>query len=323
MSKKVKFIEVNSELAAGTRGASLGVGAVKTASLNKKNDFFKHYESVEVRVYNEKLWDDEQNFPKAKRIDGVHQVLQNVSDAVSKEIELHYPVVLAGDHSTAAGTICGIKKANPNKRLGVIWIDAHADLHTPYTTPSGNMHGMPLAIAMAEDNLESQVNEVKGETLELWEKCKNVGIEGPKLNPEDLVFIVVRDTEKPEDDFIARHDIKNFTYDEVKEKGVLEVAKESLERLSECDMIYITFDVDSIDSKFSKGTGTPVPNESNPYAYGLTPDEAKELNVALVKNDKVVCWEMVEVNPTLDTVNKMAENTFDVLEAVVKEIEKK
>lgn len=316
MSKKVKFIEVNSELAAGTRGASLGVGAVKTASLNKKNDFFKHYESVEVQVHNEKLWDDENKFPKAKRIDGVYQVLKNVSDAVSHEIKNNYPVVLAGDHSTAAGSICGIKAANPDKRLGVIWIDAHADLHTPYTTPSGNIHGMPLAIAMAEDNLESKVNEVKGETLELWEKCKKVGIDGAKLNPEDLVFIVVRDTEKPEDEFIARNNIKNYSYDEVKEKGVKKVADETLDRLSDCDIIYITFDVDSIDSKFSMGTGTPVPN-------GLTPDEAKELNVALVKSEKVVCWEMVEVNPTLDTINKMAENTFDVLEAVVKEIEKK
>ena len=316
MANKIKFIEVNSELAAGTRGASLGIGAVKTASLNKKNDFFKHYESVEVQVHNEKLWDDEFKYPKAKRIDGVYQVLKNVSEAVSSEIVNNYPVVLAGDHSTAAGTICGIKTANPDMRLGVIWIDAHADLHTPYTTPSGNIHGMPLAIAMAEDNLESKVNEVQGETLELWEKCKKVGVDGAKLNPEDLVFIVVRDTEKPEDEFIARHNIKNYSYDEVKEKGVQKVADETLDKLSDCDIIYITFDVDSIDSKFSVGTGTPVPN-------GLTPDEAKELNVALVKSDKVVCWEMVEVNPTLDTVNKMAENTFDVLEAVVKEIEKK
>ena len=315
MGKKVKFIEVNSELAAGTRGASLGVGAVKTASLNKKNDFFKHYESTVVEVYNEKLWDDEQKYPKAKRIDGVLKVLENVSDAVKTEVKDNYPVVLAGDHSTAAGTICGLKAANPDKRLGVIWIDAHGDLHTPYTTPSGNMHGMPLAIALAEDNRECEINQVKGETLELWEKCKNVGVDGAKLTPDDLVFIVVRDTEKPEDDFIARKSIKNFSYDEVKEKGVQKVADETLERLKDCDMIYISFDVDSIDSKFSVGTGTPVPN-------GLTPDEAKELNVALVKSDKVVCWEMVEVNPTLDTVNKMAENTFDVLEAVVNEIGK-
>lgn len=316
MGTKIKFIEVNSELAAGTRGASLGIGAVKTASLNKKNDFFKHYESTEVEVYNEKLWDDEFKYPNAKRIDGVYQVLKNVSDTVSSEIKNNYPVVLAGDHSTAAGTICGIKAANPDKRLGVVWVDAHADLHTPYTTPSGNMHGMPLAIALAENNESLKVNDIKGETLDYWIKCKNIGVEGAKMKPEDLVFIVVRDTEEPEDKYIAQENIKNFTYDEVKQKGVKQIATETLERLKDCDMIYISFDVDSMDSKFSVGTGTPVPD-------GLTPDEAKELNVALVKSDKVVCWEMVEVNPTLDTVNEMAENAFDVLEAVVKEIEKK
>ena len=315
MNKKIKFIEVCSELAAGTRGASLGIGAVKTASLNKKNDFFKHYPSTEVEVFNEKLWDDEFKYPNAKRIDGVYNVLQNVSDTVSLEIKNNYPVVLAGDHSTAAGTICGIKAAYPDKRLGVVWIDAHADLHTPYTTPSGNMHGMPLAIALAENNESLKVNEIKGETLEYWNKCKNIGIEGAKLKPEDLVFIVVRDTEEPEDKYIAQENIKNFPYDEVKQKGVQKIADETLERLKDCDMIYISFDVDSMDSKFSVGTGTPVPN-------GLTPAEAKELNVALVKSDKVVCWEMVEVNPTLDTVNKMAENAFDVLEAVVNEIGK-
>lgn len=316
MSRVIKLIEVNSELAAGTRGASLGVGAVKAASFNKNNDFFKNFDPVQVEVYNEKLWDDPQMFPTAKRIDGVYQVLKNVSEAVSNEIKHHFPIVLAGDHSTAAGTICGVKSAYPDKKLGVIWVDAHADLHTPYTTPSGNMHGMPLAIALAENNESCQVNEVKGITLEYWEKCKKIGVEGAKLTPRDLVFIVVRDTEEPEDKFMTRYDIRNFTYNEVKEKGVQRIAKEALEYLSHCDIVYISFDVDSMDSKFSMGTGTPVPD-------GLTPEEAKELNVALVKSEKVVCWEMVEINPTLDTVNKMAENAFNVLEAVVKEIEKK
>lgn len=314
MPKKIQLIEVNSELGAGTRGASLGVGAVKTASLKTSSNLFKHYKSIEVEVYNEKLWDDEKKYPTAKRVDGIVQVLNNVSDTVSKVIKTNYPIVLAGDHSTAAGTIAGVKNAHPNKRLGVIWIDAHADLHTPYTSPTGNVHGMPLSMALAQDNLESKVKDVDDATLKYWEQCKNIGIEGAKLNPEDLVFIVVRDTEQPEDDLISRHQIKNFNYDEVKEKGVQAIANETLDLLSACDMIYISFDVDSMDSKFSVGTGTPVPN-------GLTPEEAKALNVALVKSDKVVCWEMVEVNPTLDTVNKMAVNAFSVLDAVVNTLE--
>ena len=79
---------------------------------------------------------------------------------------------MGGDHSTAAGTIAGIKKAYPDRRLGVIWIDAHADIHSPYTTPSGNMHGMPLGVATTSDNLDRQINDLDEETNQLWEMCK-------------------------------------------------------------------------------------------------------------------------------------------------------
>ena len=137
------------------------------------------------------LLDTSVKFPYAKRIEGLVQVFQSVSDNVKELLDLQkFPLIIASDHGSAGGTIAGIKAAHPNKRLGVVWVDAHADLHTPYTTPSGNMHGMPLAIAMAEDNLPSKVNEVKGETLEFWEKCKNIGIEGAKLNPEDLNLLL-------------------------------------------------------------------------------------------------------------------------------------
>jgi arginase len=311
--RKIKLVEVRSEIAAGTRGASLGIDALKIASLDKKSNFFTKFDPINVPDANNYLWKGNK-FPYAKYIDGVYQVLKNVYSTIeSLRLEKKFPIVLAGDHSTAAGTIMGIKAAHPDKRLGVIWIDAHADLHTPYTTPSGNMHGMPLAMVLQEDNLLSQINEPCEDTINYWNKIKNIGGNFPKILAQDLVFISVRDTETPENELIQRNLIKNFTTEEVRKWGVEEIAKKALEHLKDCDQIYISFDVDSLDSSISVGTGTPVPN-------GLTVEEAIELNTELIKDKRVCCWEIVEVNPTLDTENLMAENAFDVLEATTKSL---
>lgn len=309
--ERIKFIEVASELAAGTRGASLGIGALKTASLNKGSDFFKKYPCMAVPTINDHLFEDVMN-PYAKRIPQVRMMLERTCGAIENTLrEGTFPVVLGGDHSTAAGTICGIKTAMPNKRLGVIWIDAHADLHTPYTTPSGNMHGMPLAIAANIDNLECQVNEPKEETIAEWEKIKNIGLSGPKIDPSDIVFIAMRDREEPEKAVVSRHGIRNFAVEELRAKGVQAVVEQTLEALAHCDVLYVSFDVDSLDPEISRGTGTPVPG-------GLTAEEGMELNRLFIKEQKVVCWEMVEINPTLDSHNHMAETAFEILEVAVK-----
>ncbi|MCI0750503.1 MAG: arginase [Flammeovirgaceae bacterium] len=313
MNTNIKIIEVKSEIGAGTRGASLGVEAMKIASLDLKSDFFKQYDSVEVENVNEMLYDGAEH-AHAKFIDGVLIMEERVCLEVYETIfDEFFPLVMAGDHSTAYGTIAGIKKAYPKKRLGVIWIDAHADLHSPYTTPSGNMHGMPLAMAFGFDNLECKVNDPKGETLDYWEQIKNVGIPGAKIFTEDLVFISVRDFEKPENYLINKYNINFIETDDVKKAGSAAIAKKALEMLDHCDLIYVSFDVDSMDSRISTGTGTPVPN-------GLTIDEAKVLNAELVKSPKVCAWEIVEVNPTLDTENRMAESAFEILEATGKSI---
>ena len=312
--KSIKIIEVPSEVGAGTRGASLGISALKIASLNQNSSFFAKYDSVTVEDQNTQLF-SETEFFNAKRIDVIHDNLIKVCNTVANVIneENTFPIVLAGDHSSAYGTIVGIKKANPNKKLGVIWIDAHADLHTPYTTPSGNTHGMPLGMALADDNLVMKRNNPKEETIKLWNAIKNIGFPEPKIEPKDIVFVAVRETEGPEDIQIEKYNIRNFTAEEVTQKGVARIANEVLETLSDCDMIYVSFDVDSMDSKFSKGTGTPVKN-------GLSPIQAKELNAILVQNEKVVCWEIVEINPILDAENKMANISFEILEQVTKAI---
>lgn len=311
--RDIKLVEVRSELAAGTRGASMGIDALKVASLDKKSDFFTQFDPINVPDANNYLWKGNR-FPDAKYIDGVYQVLKNVYSTIeSLRMEKKFPIVLAGDHSTAAGTMMGIKAADPKKRLGVIWIDAHADLHTPFTTPSGNMHGMPLAMVSQIDNTECQVNLPSEETLIYWDKIKNIGGEYPKIGLKDIVFITVRDTESPEDYLINHYGIKNFKTKEVREEGVSTIAKKALEVLKDCDQIYISFDVDSLDSSISVGTGTPV-------ADGLTVEEAIQLNAELIKDKRVCCWEIVEVNPTLDTENMMAENAFEVLETTTKSL---
>jgi arginase len=311
--KDIKIIEVKSEIGAGTRGASLGVEAMKIASLDLNSDFFKKYESVEVENVNELLFDGAKH-SYAKFIDGVMIMEERVALEIYETIwDDYFPLIIAGDHSTAYGTIAGIKKAHPKIRLGVIWIDAHADIHTPYTTPSGNMHGMALAMACGLDNLECKVNDPRGETLDYWEQIKDVGMPGPKIYPEDIVYISVRDLEKPENYLLNKYNVNFIETEDVKKIGPEKIAERALKMLDHCDLIYVSFDVDSIDSRVSTGTGTPVPN-------GLTVEEAKILNVELAKSPKICAWEIVEVNPTLDTENRMAESAFEILEATAKSI---
>jgi arginase len=141
----------------------------------------------------------------------------------------------------------------------------------------------------------------------------NVGIPGAKIYPEDIVFVSVRDLEKPENYLVNKYGMGFIETEEVKKSGSIEVADKILKMLDHCDLIYISFDVDSIDSRISSGTGTPVPN-------GLTVEEAKDLNIALCKSSKICCWEIAEVNPTLDTENKMAESACEIMEATAKAI---
>lgn len=306
MTKTLKIIEVKSEIGAGTRGSSLGVDAIKIAALDFGSRFFKKYKSVEVPNENHLLLEGTGS-PFAKRISGILTMVERVSDKVSSTlVRNEFPVVLSGDHSTAAGTIAGIKAAYPKLKLGVVWIDAHADLHSPYTTPSGNMHGMPLAMALDEDNLDSKVNKLDQETINYWYQLKNVGNIAPKIHYKDLVLISARDMEKPEEHLLKKHKVRNVTTTELRKRGVERTVIETLQYLDHCDIIYVSFDVDSLDPTTSRGTGTPV-------AQGLTEREAGKLMSGLLTNQKVCCFEIVEVNPTLDRENQMAEHAFEIL----------
>lgn len=308
--KNIKLIEVPSEIGAGTRGASLGIDAIKIAALDFMSNFFVHFSSEKVQVENNLLFEPISS-PYAKRIHGVVSTVERVAKAINDTLKSGlFPVVLSGDHSSAAGTISGIKMAKPKSKIGVIWIDAHADLHTPYTTPSGNMHGMPLSAVLGEDNKQQKVHDPDEKTVNFWNQIKNLGGSSPKVLPEDVVFISLRDYEKEERAIIEKHGIKVISTAEVRRIGTENVSRKVLRYLSDCTDIYVSFDVDSLDPSISRGTGTPVSN-------GLREREAEDLISKLLQSRKICCFEITEVNPTLDKENMMAEIAFNILQRSV------
>jgi len=311
MNKVIKIIKNRSDIGAGTRGSDMGIDAIEIAAINKNSDYFNEYVFEDVKTHNETIYDKYRS-SVAKRIEHVVEQCTRVSNAVKNNlINNNFPIVLSGDHSSALGTISGIKAAYPGHTVGVIWIDAHADLHSPYTTPSGNIHGMPLAAVLGDDNLDCQVNDVTGDTQEHWNEMKNIGVPGRKVLAENLVYFGVRDTEEAEDKQIEKLNIRNYKVDEVRYRGLKICVAEALAKLVNCDVLYISFDVDSMDCDLiSFGTGTPVSRGFDQY-------EIIDIINQIVQSGKVGCIELVEVNPLLDTKgNKMAETAFQVLEAI-------
>lgn len=308
--KPIKLIKNRSDIGAGTRGSDLGVDAIEIAAINQGSDYFNQFPFEDIKTHNESIYDKDRS-TVAKRIEHVVEQCIRLNNSIQKNLKDYFPIVLSGDHSSALGTISGIKSAFPEQNVGVIWIDAHADLHSPYTSPSGNIHGMPLAAALANDNLDAKTNAVDLDTQKHWEEMKQIGYKGPKIQPENLVYFGVRDTEEAEDQQMERLSIRNYKVDEVRYRGLETCVAEALVKLSHCEVLYISFDVDSMDCDLiSYGTGTPV-------AKGFDQYEVIAIIDQIIKTKKVVCIEVVEVNPLLDTKgNKMAETAFQVLEAV-------
>ena len=178
------------------------------------------------------------------------------------------------------------------------------------TRNQGNMHGMPLAAVIGEDNQESKTHEVDEKTVKMWNELKGIGKIMPKVLPEDIVFISLRDYEKEEKALIEKYGMKVITTGELRRIGAENVSRKVLRYLSDCTDIYVSFDVDSLDASISKGTGTPVSN-------GLKEREAEDLISKFMQNRKVCCFEITEVNPTLDKENLMAEIAFNILQRSV------
>jgi arginase len=304
----VGLVEVDCDLGAGTAGAGSGIELLRGAVQPEQDP------SARISA---RLWEVGAGTatPHARHIEAITRVMADAADLVAVTLQQGlFPIVLAGDHSTAAATIAGIRRAHPSDRLGVIWIDAHADIHSPFTTPSGNMHGMPLAIAAAHDNLPEAINDPDTMTRQLWRQLQELGgSQGPALDLGDLIYIAVRDTEPAEDATLASHAIPVVRTEQVRREGPDAAARRCLEYLAAVDRIYVSFDVDALDSSICKGTGTPVPG-------GLWADEAEAILRCLLDDPRVCCWEICEINPHLDTLNTLAEVSLRIFNSGLEQL---
>ncbi|MDG1762465.1 MAG: arginase [Flavobacteriaceae bacterium] len=311
MNQPIKVLKNRSDIGAGTRGSDMGIDALEIAAINAKSDFFNKFPFIDIPTHNETVYNKVQN-TTAKRINFVVQQCSRLTNAVLTTLkDGFFPIILSGDHSSALGSLAGIKKAFPAKTLGVVWIDAHADLHSPYSTPSGNVHGMPLAAALGNDNIEFQKNPVGNQALLDWEELKNMGGVHPILEPQHLMYFGVRDYEAEEAAIMKQHQIKNYPVHELRQRSFDTCITETLERLAKVDLIYITFDVDALDCDLiSHGTGTPV-------SKGFDPQEIIQIIQGIQASNKVVALEVCEINPLLDEKgNRMAEAAFEVVKSI-------
>ena len=312
----IELIKNRSDIGAGTRGADMGIDAMEIAAINSGDDYFNCHNYIDVLTHNESIY-NKFTSSVAKRIENVYQQCERVSTAVTSVYKRgRFPIVLSGDHSSALGTIAGIKLAYPSSTLGVIWLDAHADIHSPYTSPSGNVHGMPLAAALQKDNLNNKINEVDEDSKYYWQKMKTLCGDDAKFTPQNLIYLGLRDFEKAELNLIEELGITNYSVPYVRSTGITKIVDECLNKLKATDIIYISFDVDSMDCEaISYGTGTPVPT-------GFFMEEIMQIFDGLIASKKVKCIEFAEINPLLDNKgNRMAETAFQVLSHISKLIE--
>jgi arginase len=207
-----------------------------------------------------------------------------------------FTIFLGGDHSiaigtvggatapAAGGTVGGATAPAAGGTVGLLWIDAHADFNTPTTTPSGNIHGMPVAVLTGRGHPE----------------LVNLGHPGPKLQARDIVMIGIRDLDPNERTALAQSGIVVYTMRDVDELGMATVARRALGRLSHADRIHLSYDMDSMDPAMVPGVGTPVPG-------GITFREAHLLMEILSESGKIGSLDIVEVNPIIDAGNRTAE----------------
>lgn len=308
-----KNIIINtSELGAGSRGSSTFYNALLNIAQTKENLTFNKVNKIEIKDKNELLGlEPETKF--AKRIDLINDILKEASDTIFDNLKKYnFNLVLSADHSNALASISSLKKLANNKRIGVVWIDAHYDIHTPYTTPSGNVHGMTIGAALGLDNLQSQRNEIRSKTKDNWDIMKNIYDINPKIKFEDVCYIGVRDFEKEEEELINSNNIKSFTINDLRKIGAKDLANNVLNYFTDCEYIYISFDVDSLDPDLiSYGTGTPVKN-------GIYLQEAIDLFDTFLDSPKVIISEIVEINPLLDDNNfTMLNTSLNLIEVIL------
>lgn len=291
MMQRVQIIGVPMDLGQSRRGVDMGPSAVRYAGLKSRLERLGYQAMDQGNIH---VPDPEEAVVegKTRRLKAVEVVCQAVYDfGRACTAQQDYALFLGGDHSISIGTVAAAAQDEP---LGLIWIDAHGDFNTPESSPSGNIHGMPVAILAGEGP----------ETL------VNLGYNGPKLSPAQIVQIGIRDLDPEERQRLARSGIDVFTMRHVDEIGMATVARQALDRLRHFNRLHISLDMDSLDPDEAPGVGTPVPG-------GLSYREAHLLMEILHDSRRVRSMDVVEINPILDHHNRTAELAVELVASLL------
>ena len=284
---QITVIGVPLDLGAGRRGTNMGPTALRLAgledALRERSGSFAQNDDIAIKIPEVMEIDDQtmRYLPEIKKC--VELLFHKVRDTLE---ERRFPLILGGDHSIAIGSIAGVAShyRQQAKKIGVLWVDAHADFNTPESSPSGNIHGMPLAISVGLGPKEL------------------VGIGGTSRNadPDSVVLLALRDVDEGELLNIRSKGIKVFTMRDIDEIGIKRVMDQCLEIVcADTAGFHVSFDADSIDPSIAPGVGTPVNG-------GLTYREAHLIMEMIYDCGKALSLEYVETNPILDVQNRTA-----------------
>jgi arginase len=289
MTKPImRIIGIPMDLGQKRRGVDMGPSAIRYAGLQEKLTAIGFHPNdcgnltVPQAEQMESPFHSDKSIGRAHYLPQVAEVCQQTYEYTRFCVKSGDRVIfLGGDHSLAIGTISAMAQDGP---IGVIWVDAHADINTPHTTPSGNIHGMPVAVLLG-DGAPPLVN---------------IGYDGPKLKPAQMAMVGLRDLDDPERERLSHGDILAYTMRAVDEHGVSHVTARILDRFAAFKHTHVSFDLDSLDPSIAPGVGTPEPG-------GLTIREAHLLMEILADSGKVRSMDIVETNPILDQRNTTAE----------------
>ena len=283
-------------------------GVEKGPEILRKNnlvEIFNEHNTIEdLGDINIKVIDEKDKYFDNSKMKYLAEVIASntrLSDKVYSALtDNTFPVIVGGDHSLALGSIAGVSKYYGDD-LAVIWIDAHGDLNTEETSPSGNIHGMPLAASIGVG----------------YEGLTSILFKGVKVKPENIFILACRDLDEGEVELIKRLNINTWGIDEIKEKGTDIVVKELLEKLKKTGVnnIHLSYDIDCLDPEYVPGTGTPVDN-------GLTFEESTDIVKGIFSTSLVKSMDFVEYNPELDNNEKTKETCLELLKLFSEEIGK-
>jgi arginase len=292
--RTIHIIGVPMDLGAGRRGVDMGPAAIRVAGLGAKVTElgYRVHDCGNIFVEQvERLADADAH---ARYLDEIAAASVRLAEKTRKILDDGgTPVVLGGDHSIAIGSVSGVAShfRDRGEKIGIVWLDAHADMNTPETTNSGNVHGMPLACLMGRG--PHQLTEIFGFV--------------PKVDPSNVALIGIRDIDAGERALIRELGVRAFTAREMDERGMNAIMDEALEIASRGTVGYhVTLDVDFIDPRFAPGVGTPVPG-------GATYRESHLAMERVADHGKLVSLEYAELNPVYDVRNQSAEVGVELL----------